>query len=41
MTDETDEILADSEFAEALRESIKQADAGDVIPWEEIKVEMG
>ena len=34
MSDETDDILADSEFFEALRESIEQADAGNIIPWE-------
>ena len=39
--DETAEILADTEFADALRESIKQADAGDALPWEEVKAELG
>lgn len=39
--DETAEILADTEFANDLRKSIKQADAGDTIPWEKVKVEMG
>ncbi len=29
MSNETDEILADSDFADALRESIEQADAGN------------
>lgn len=37
MTDETDEILADADFMEGLRESIEQADTRNVIPWEEIK----
>ena len=41
MTDETDDILADTEFAEALRESIEQADAGKTRRVEEIAAEMG
>ncbi len=39
--DEAAEILADKEFADALRESIKQADAGKTRSWEEIKDEFG
>lgn len=39
--DETDEILADTEFADALRESIKQADSGNTRSLEEIKAELG
>ena len=39
-TDETDEILADTDFADDLRESNKQADAGNTRPWEEIKDEI-
>ena len=39
--DETTEILADTEFANALRESMKQADSGDTIPWKEVRVELG
>ena len=41
MPDETVEILADTDFANALRESNKQADAGETRRWEEIKAEMG
>ena len=41
MNDETADILADSEFADALRESIEQADAGKTRSWEEITDEMG
>lgn len=39
--DETAEILADFDFANALRESIEQANSGNTRSWEEIKVEMG
>lgn len=34
------EIMNDQEFMEKLRESIKQADAGELIPWEEAKKEL-
>ena len=39
-TDETDEILADLEFAKSLSESIEQADAGKTRSLEDIKAEM-
>ena len=37
---ETLEIMNDREFMKKLRESIKQAEAGELIPWEEAKKEL-
>lgn len=37
---ETLEILSDRDLMKKLRESIKQADAGELIPWEEAKKEL-
>jgi len=37
---ETLEIMNDTELMDELRESIKQADAGELIPWEEVKKEL-
>ena len=39
--DETAEIFADFDFTNVLRESIEQADFGNIRSWEEIKDEMG
>jgi antitoxin YefM len=38
---ETIEILGDAELMTALRQSIKDAEAGKGIPWEEAKRELG
>jgi prevent-host-death family protein len=38
---ETLEILGDPEFMAALRQTIKDAEAGKGIPWEEAKRELG
>jgi hypothetical protein len=37
---ETLEILADDELMAALRESLRQADSGELIPWEQVKAEL-
>jgi prevent-host-death family protein len=38
---ETLEILGDSELMNALRQSIKEVEAGKGIPWEDAKRELG
>lgn len=38
---ETLEIMGDEELMAALRQSIKEADAGKGIPWEQAKKELG
>ena len=37
---ETLEIVGDSKFMEQLRESIKEMEAGQLIPWEQAKEEL-
>lgn len=37
---ETLEIMTDPELMEKLRESIRQAEAGELIPWEEAQKEL-
>ena len=37
---ETLEIVGDSKFMEQLRESIKEMEAGQLIPWEQAKEEI-
>ena len=37
---ETLEIMGDEELLTALRQSIKQADRGEVIPWDTVKAEL-
>lgn len=38
---ETLEIMEDEELMAALRQSIKEADEGKILPWETVKAEMG
>lgn len=38
---ETLEIVGDEELMAALRRSIKEADEGKILPWENVKAEMG
>jgi len=38
---ETLEIMGDENFMAALRQGIQQAQAGQAIPWEQAKTEMG
>jgi len=38
---ETLEIMGDADLMAALRQSIKEASEGKVIPWEEVKAELG
>ncbi len=37
---ETLEILGDSEMMEQIREGMRQAEAGETRPWEEVKAEL-
>lgn len=37
---ETLEVLADEDLMTALRESLKEADQGEVIPWETVRAEL-
>ena len=38
---ETLEIMEDEELMAALRQSIKEADEGNILSWEAVKAEMG
>jgi hypothetical protein len=38
---ETLEILLDHDFLTTLRESLREADRGETIPWEKVKAELG
>jgi antitoxin YefM len=37
---ETLEVLSDDDLMTALRQSLKEADRGETIPWEKVKAEM-
>jgi antitoxin YefM len=39
--EETLEILGDEELMAALRQSLAEAAAGQTVPWEEVKAELG
>lgn len=39
--EETLEILGDPELMEALRQGIREAEAGEVVPWDEVKQGLG
>lgn len=37
---ETLEVLSDDDLMKALRQSLKEADRGEMIPWDKVKAEM-